>query len=185
MPAQRLGRPPAERLTAAHATLLGMGSRTSIVIAVEGDSDKLVLEMIARRLGRDLAAEGIAIEAIGGAHAIRRFLAGVASDVAVRGLCDANEQHLFDRVLDDVYVCDPDLEGELIRAIGIERMLEIIDRGSFARMQHEPDQRGRPIDRQLHRWLRSSSSRYHHYLPVLAAAIELDRVPTPLREVLG
>ena len=87
-----------------------------MVIAVEGVSDKLVLETISRRLGRDLAAEGIRIQAIGGAHAIRRFVAELGSDVAVRGLCDENEQHLFRRVLDAVYVCIPDLEGELIRA---------------------------------------------------------------------
>ena len=82
-----------------------------VVIAVEGVSDKVVLETISRRLGRDLAAEGIRIQAIGGAHAISRFVAELGSDVAVRRLCDDNEQRLFRRVLDDVYVCMPDLEG--------------------------------------------------------------------------
>ena len=62
-----------------------------MVIAVEGTSDRAVLEAIARRRGRDLATEGIEIAPIGGAHAIRRFVAGLGSDVRVRGLCDANE----------------------------------------------------------------------------------------------
>ena len=156
-----------------------------MVIAVEGVSDKVVLETISRRLGRDLAAEAIRIQAIGGAHAIRRFVAELGSDVTVRGLCDEHEQHLFRRVLDHVFVCAPDLEGELIRAIGVERMLELVDRISFATMQRQPAQRGRPVELQLHRWLRSISSRYHRYLPVLAEAVELDRVPAPLLGILG
>jgi hypothetical protein len=156
-----------------------------VLIAVEGSSDRVVLERISQRLGRDLAADGITIQAIGGAHAIRRFVAELGSDVAVRGLCDENEEELFRRVLDDVYVCVPDLEGELIRALGVERMLEIVDRDSFATMQRQPAQRGRPVELQLHRWLRSISGRYHRYLPMLVDALELDRVPAPLAGVLG
>ncbi len=162
-----------------------MELREPVVIAVEGTSDKVVLERISRRLGRDLAAEGITIRAIGGAHAIRRFVAELGSDVAVRGLCDENEEHLFRQVLDDVYVCVPDLEGELIRALGVERMLEIVDRDSFVTMQRQPAQRGRPVELQLHRWLRSISSRYHRYLPILVDALEPDRVPAPLAGVLA
>jgi hypothetical protein len=156
-----------------------------VVIAVEGRSDKLVLETISRRLGRDLTAEGVAIRPIGGAHAIRRFVAELGPGVTVRGLCDENEQHLFRSVLDDVYVCVPDLEGELIRALGVERMLQIVDRDAFATRQRQPAQRGRPVELQLHRWLRASSSRAHHYLPMLADALDLDHVPAPLLGVLG
>ena len=156
-----------------------------MVIAVEGRSDKVVLETISRTLGRDLTAEGIAIRAIGGAHAIRRFVAELGPDVDVRGLCDENEQHLFRRALDDVYVCIPDLEGELIRALGVERMLQIVDRDAFATMQRQPAQRGRPVELQLHRWLRASSSRSHRYLPILAEALEPDDVPAPLLGALG
>jgi hypothetical protein len=156
-----------------------------VVIAVEGTSDKDVLERIARRLGRDLAAEGITIRAIGGAHAIRRFVAELGSGVAVRGLCDENEEHLFRRVLDDVFVCVPDLEGELIRALGVERMLEIVDRDSFQTLQRQPAQRGRPLELQLYRWLRSISGRYHRYLPILVDALDLDHLPAPLAGVLG
>jgi hypothetical protein len=162
-----------------------MEPRVPVVIAVEGASDKVVLETISRRLGRDLAAEGIRIQAIGGAHAIRRFVTELGSDVAVRGLCDENEQHLFRRVLDDVYVCVPDLEGELIRALGVERVLEIVDTDAFAKMRRQPAHRATPVDKALHRWLRSSSSRFHRYLPVLTEALELDRVPAPLAGVLG
>ncbi len=155
-----------------------------MVIAVEGTSDRLALELLAQRRGRDLSAEGIEIVPIGGAHAIRRFVATLAPGTNVRGLCDENESAIFRRVLDEVFVCVPDLEGELIRALGSERVLELVD-GSFRTMQLQPAQRGRPLDAQLHRWLRSVSSRYHRYLPLLVEALDLDRVPQPLDAVLG
>lgn len=157
-----------------------MAPPSTVVVAVEGKSDRLVLERLARRHGRDLAADGIRIESIGGAHAIRRFVADLGSAASVRGLCDANEQHLFRRVLDEVHVCVPDLEGELIRALGVDRVLELVDAPAFRTMQRQPAQRGRPVELQLHRWLRSSSSRFHRYLPLLVDALDLDRVPRPL-----
>jgi hypothetical protein len=140
-----------------------------------------VLELLAHRLGVPL--DDVSIVPIGGAHAIRRFVADLGSDVHVRGLCDEREAHLFRRVLDDVYVCVPDLEGELIRALGPERVLELVD-GSFRTMQLQPFHRGRPLEAQLHRWLRSVSSRSHRYLPIFVEALDLDRVPEPLRAVL-
>jgi nucleotidyltransferase/DNA polymerase involved in DNA repair len=165
-----------------------MPSMVPVVIAVEGLSDRLVLELLARRRGRDLEAEGIEIVSIGGAHAIGRFVAELPPDTALRGLCDANEAYLFRRVLDDVYVCAPDLEGELIRSLGVEAVQSIIaDAGglrSFRKFQHQPAQRGRPLEAQLDRWLRSGSSRYKRYLRLLVEALDLDQVPQPLDKVL-
>lgn len=156
-----------------------------MVIAVEGISDRKALETIARRRGRSLDDEGISIVPIGGAHAIRRFVAGLEPHVHVRGLCDEREAYLFRRVLDDVHVCTPDLEGELIRALGVERVLSLVDAAAFRKMQQQPAQRGRPVELQLHRWLRSSSTRFHRYLPLLVEALDLDRIPQPLEDVLG
>jgi hypothetical protein len=152
-----------------------------VVIAVEGTSDRTVLELLARRLGVPL--DEVSIVPIGGAHAIGRFVADLGPDAAVRGLCDEREAHLFRRVLDDVHVCTPDLEGELIRALGPERVLGLVD-DSFRTMQLQPHHRGRPLDAQLHRWLRSVSTRSHRYLPIFVEALDLDRVPEPLRAVL-
>jgi hypothetical protein len=152
-----------------------------VVIAVEGTSDKTVLELLAARLG--VALDETTIVSIGGAHAIRRFVDDLGPDARVRGLCDEREAHLFRRVLDDVYVCVPDLEGELIRALGPERVLELVD-DYFRTMQKQPYHRDRPLDAQLHRWLRSVSSRSHRYIPVFVEALDLDRVPEPLRGVL-
>jgi hypothetical protein len=157
-----------------------MSSRVPTLIAVEGISDKAVLEVLAQRLG----CAGHEIVAIGGAHAIRRFVGEVGSETRVRGLCDEREASLFERVLDEVFVCRPDLESELIRAVGAERMLALVD-GSFRTMQLQPAQRDRPLELQLHRWLRSIHTRSKRYLPILAElAVELGRVPEPLEQVL-
>jgi hypothetical protein len=165
-----------------------MTSMVPVVIAVEGVSDRVVLELLARRRGRNLAEEGIEVVPIGGAHAIVRFVSELPPGTDVRGLCDANEAHLFRRVLDDVSVCAPDLEGELIRALGLEAVQNVIgdagDLRSFRKFQHQPAQRGRPLEAQMDRWLRSSSSRYNRYLPLLVEALDLDRVPRPLDDVL-
>ena len=152
---------------------------------MEGPSDRTVLELIARRLGRDLGSEGIEIVPIGGAQAIRRFVAALPSGTRVRGLCDENEAYLFRRVLEDVHVCVPDLEGELIRALGVERGLQIVDADAFAKMRRQPAHRETPIGAALHRWLRASSVRFHRYLPELAEAVDLDAIPQPLAAVLG
>jgi hypothetical protein len=167
-----------------------MTSVARLLIAVEGVSDRVVLEILAGRQGRDLAAEGIEIVPIGGAHAIRRFVSELPQSTAVRGLCDANEAHLFRRVLDDgdVQVCVPDLEGELIRALGVEAVQAVVadagDLRTFQKFQLQPAQRGRSLEAQLDRWLRSISSRYKRYLPLLVEALDLDMVPRPLDDVL-
>ncbi|TMG24975.1 MAG: ATP-dependent endonuclease, partial [Chloroflexi bacterium] len=88
------------------------------VVVVEGDSDRVALETLAKRRGRDLAAEGVEIVSIGGAHAIRRYLERLkaeGSDVTLAGLVDAGQEDVFRRAVDhtgfeiDLYVCDSDL----------------------------------------------------------------------------
>jgi predicted ATP-dependent endonuclease of OLD family len=62
------------------------------VVLVEGVSDKVVLETLALRRGRDLAAEGVSVLPVGGAQAIGRFLnlyRPAGSNVGLAGLCDA------------------------------------------------------------------------------------------------
>ena len=102
----------------------------------------------------------------------------------MRGLCDEREAHLFERVLDDVHVCRPDLEAEVIRALGVDRALELVD-ASFATLQKQPAQRGRPVEAQLHRWLRSINERSKRYLPLFVEALDVERIPAPLLAVLS
>lgn len=177
------------------------------VILVEGTSDKAAIEALARRRGRDLAAEEVSVVAIGGAQAIERFLTRYGPhglDVKVAGLCDQSEEPEFRRGLERAgfgsnltradmerlgfFVCDPDLEGELIRAIGpaaVERIADAEgDLQAFRTLQKQPAWAGRRTADQLQRWMGSGGSRKLRYASLLVEALELDAMPRPLNRLL-
>jgi hypothetical protein len=192
---------------AAAARLLADGAPPRAVVLVEGDSDRAALAALARRRGHDLAAEGTTIVPMGGATTISRFLALFGpdgSDVRLAGLCDAAEAGDFQRGLERAglgtdlaradleplgfHVCVADLEDELIRALGVDAVEEVIaaqgELGSFRTFQRQPAQRGRPLRRQLRRFLGTRSGRKVHYARVLVDALDLAAVPRPLDGVL-
>jgi hypothetical protein len=107
---------------------------TSSVVLVEGTSDKVAVRALAVRLGRDLEAEGVQLRPIGGAQAIRRVLASLPAGVRAVGLCDEGEARAFERALGSgFFVCVRDLEDELVRAVGSEGVLRVIEeRGELA-----------------------------------------------------
>jgi hypothetical protein len=159
------------------------------VIFVEGVTDRIALEAVAAKLGLDLGAAGIEIVPIGGAQAIRRATEQYDGGQVV-GLCDAGEEGYFRRVLDDAtYVCVEDLEDELIRALGPAAVEEVIDANgeldSFRNFQNQLAWRGRTVDAQLHRWLRSSHQRNKRYPPLLIEALDPVQMPAPLAGVLA
>jgi hypothetical protein len=177
------------------------------VVLVEGTSDKAAIEVLAKRHGRDLGAEGVAVVPMGGAQAIGRYLelyGPRGANKTLAGLCDAGEVGDFRRGLeraglgspvtrDDMerlgfYVCDPDLEAELIRAVGpdaVERIAEAQgDIGSFRTLQKQPAWQGRSTDEQLRRWMGSGGSRKVRYPPLLIEVLELSDVPRPLARLL-
>ena len=156
------------------------------VVLVEGITDRIALVAVAAKLGLDLA--GIEIVPIGGAQAIRRAFAEHDGEHVV-GLCDAGEERWFRRVLGDAtYVCVEDMEDELIRSLGPAGVEGVIDEQgeleSFRHFQNQPAWRGRPVELQLHRWLRSAHRRNKRYPPLLVAALEPERIPRPLVGVL-
>ena len=175
---------------------------------VEGLSDQAAVEALAERHGRDLAAEGVAVLPIGGAQSIGRFLERFGPrglGVELAGLCDAGEEREFRRGLERAglganltrermerlgfYVCEADLEQELIRAVGaeaVERVAEAQgDLGAFRTLQKQPEWRGRPVEEQLRRWLGSGGRRKIRYARFLVEALEPGRVPRPLERVLS
>jgi hypothetical protein len=174
-------------------------------VLVEGTSDKVALETLALRSGRDLEAEGVAVLAIGGAQAIGRFLARFDDGVKLAGLCDAGEEADFRRALEvaglgasltreamerlGFFVCEQDLEDELIRALGadtVERIVEAQgDLRAFRTLQKQPEWRGRPAEQQLRRFMGSGGRRKTRYARFLVEALELDRMPRPLVGVLA
>ena len=173
---------------------------------VEGTSDLVAIEALAERRGRDLDAEGVSLVPMGGAQAIGRFLdLFVPEGVKVTGLCDAAEEHEFQRGLeraglgsnltrDDMerlgfYVCVEDLEDELIRALGAAAVEEVVDAqgdlGPFRTLQKQPAWQGRPREEQLRRFMGSGGSRKIRYARLLVDALELDKVPRPLDLLLA
>jgi hypothetical protein len=178
------------------------------VVLVEGTSDQVALETLAERRGRDLGAEQVAIVPIGGAQAIGGFLERLGPqglDVRLAGLCDAGEERDFRRGLERAglgsdltraemealgfYVCDADLEDELIRALGAESVEQIADAqgdlGAFRTLQKQPAWRGRPREEQLRRWMGSGGRRKIRYARLLVEALDLTKVPRPLNLLLA
>ena len=164
--------------------------KTRAVVIVEGDSDRVALETLAKRRGRDLAAEGVEITAIGGAHAIRRFMEKLdGSELQLVGLVDARQEEVFRRFGVDIYVCDTDLEDELIRALGVDGMERVIEAQgelrSLRSLQKQPAQRGRSTLQHLRRFISSRSGRKAQYAKAMVEALDLDSVPLPLDRVLS
>lgn len=180
------------------------GARADSVVLVEGVSDQLAIETLARRRGRNLAAEGVTVVPTAGATNIDRFLAVLGPhgyDVPLAGLCDQGEEPELRRALERAglgpgldraalerlgfFVCVADLEDELVRALGAPAMLDLIagqgHTRRFRTFRNQPAQRGKPIEAQLHRWLGNHKIRY---APVMVAALDLDAVPRPLDGLL-
>jgi hypothetical protein len=174
------------------------------VVLVEGISDQRALEALARRRSRHLAAAGITVVAMGGAQAIGRFLdlygpRGLGLELA--GLCDAGEEDDFRRGREAAglgadlargdmerlgfYVCEADLEDELIRSLGADAVEQVIAREhelrSFRTFRKQPAKRAQSYDEQLWRFMWNRKIRY---APLLVDALDLGRVPRPLNGVL-
>lgn len=170
-----------------------LASEISSIVLVEGASDLAALEAIAARIDRELASDGITIIPMGGATSVRRFarlLGPEGLDLRLLGLCDVGEESHFRRVLkpEDIFVCDADLEDELIRALGPAGVEAVIStEGDLARLrtfQNQPAQRVRSVDRQLRRFMGTMGGRKERYARALSNALDLDRAPTPLIDLL-
>lgn len=144
---------------------------------------------------------------MGGAKNIGRFLERFGphgSGVPLAGLYDEAEEpdvrrgleragfgspsSPFERETLGFFACIGDLEDELIRAVGAERVVDIVEErgelGPFRTLQKQPEWRGRPIEQQLRRFL-GNSSRKIDYAPLLVGALDLARAPRPLDAVLA
>jgi Overcoming lysogenization defect protein-like, TOPRIM domain len=178
------------------------------VVLVEGISDRVALETLAKRHGRDLGAEGVAIVPIGGAQAIRRFVEEYGPrglDVRIAGLYDVGEERDVARGLERAglgsnlaradlerigfYVCDADLEDELIRALGADVVEQVVDEHGdlrpFRTLQKQPAWHGRPTHQQLRRFMGSGGRRKIRYARYLVEALDPAAIPRPLELVLA
>lgn len=86
------------------------------------------------------------------------------------------------------FVCEADLEDELLRALGTQAVEAVLheqgELGSFRRFQEQPAQRERPLAAQLHRFMGTRGGRKVRYGSLLIEALELRLVPRALDRVL-
>jgi hypothetical protein len=178
------------------------------VVLVEGVSDQLALEALARRRGRNFEAEGVSVVSMGGATNISSFLNRFGPqglDLKLAGLCDSAEEGDFRRGLEQAglgsnlsradmerlgfFVCVADLEDELIRALGIAAVERVIEAQgellAFRTFQREPHWRARQPEQQLRRFLGTHRGRKIQSAALLVDALDLARVPQPLDAVLA
>jgi hypothetical protein len=143
------------------------------VILVEGVSDRLALETLASRRRIALPAHGITVVPMDAAGNIGRYLerfGAHGSGLTISGLYD-----------------EADLEDELIRALGADAVMEVIEArgelGSFRTLRKQPEWRGWPVEQQLRRFM-GNASRKIECAPLLIQALDLTMVPRPLDAVL-
>ena len=79
----------------------------------------------------------------------------------------------------------PDLEDELIRALGADAVQRVVeaqgDLGPFRTLQKQPQWQGRPVEEQLRRFMGSGGRRKIRYARFLVEALDLGRRATAAR----
>jgi OLD-like protein len=190
----------------AAAALARQAPGSCTVVLVEGMSDQAAVQTLAARCGRDLPAGNVFVVPMGGATNIAHFLGLFGPHgfgVRLAGLCDEAEEHDFRRGLERAglgtspldlatlgfFVCVADLEDELIRALGASTVERLIaaegELTPFQTFVKQPAHRGEPRELQLHRFMGTRSGRKIRYGHLLAAALDLTRLPAPLAGLLA
>ncbi|WP_328868858.1 ATP-dependent endonuclease [Streptomyces sp. NBC_00287] len=181
----------------AHELAAGLPVRVAVLL--EGLSDVAAVNALAESRGRDLAAQGICVLSIGGAMSVGRYarlLGSPGLGLRLTGLCDEAERPYYARGFEqagateqDFYVCAADLEDELIRALGVPRVEELVraegDSRALKTFLRQPAQQGRAPHQQFKRFLGTKKGRKIHYGRVLVEALDPDRVPSPLDGLLA
>ena len=183
-------------------------AQAKALVLVEGISDQIAVEAAARRLGRDLASEGVVVLPAGGVGNIGALAARfgpAGAGLPLVGLCDAAEVTWVCRALVKArvgialdraglerlgfHVCDRDLEDELIRALGVDRVEALLeaenDLEAFRTLQGQRAWRDAALTDQIRRFLGAGARRKLRYAGVFVAALDLARMPAPLVAVLA
>ncbi|WP_431998730.1 TOPRIM nucleotidyl transferase/hydrolase domain-containing protein [Streptomyces fungicidicus] len=179
----------------------GLAARLDVrtVVLLEGLSDAAAVGALAAGRGRDLAAEGVCVMPMGGAMNVGHFarvLGPPGLDLRLTGLCDERERGFYARGLEragagraEFFVCAADLEDELIRALGVTRVEELVraqgDLRPLRTFLSQPAQRDRTPQQQLRRFLGTKKGRKIHYGRVLVEALRPECVPAPLEDLLA
>jgi hypothetical protein len=194
------------RVVAAVPQVPELAPGTRAVVLVEGVSDSVAVEAAARRLGVDLAGvQVVAAGGIGSIGALAERFGPKGAGLPLRGLCDAAEVPWLCKALTKAgvgialdpgglealgfAVCDRDLEDELIRALGVERVEALFaaegDLAAFRTLQRQGPWRDAAVTDQIRRFLGAGAGRKIRYAGVFVQAVALERMPEPLRRLLA
>ena len=174
-----------------------------VAVLLEGASDVAAVHAL---LPDSMDGSAVELVDLRGVTNVRRHLdplLGAEGVARVLGLCDAGEQEFFVQALVGIgidvhggtmsafgfHVCRLDLEDELIRALGPDRVLEELSglglATRFAQFRQQPAWRDRPLADQLRRFVGVASGRKALVDGALAAALRPDQVPPPLAALLA
>jgi hypothetical protein len=172
-----------------------------VVVLVEGASDAAVVEVL--WAARETPFAGVEVRDMGGITNVGRHLDELDGRARVLGLCDAPEQRFVlrglrrhgyavadraDLAAAGFHVCDRDLEDELIRALGPDRVQHVLDGlgelERFRAFQRQPQWRGRAVTAQLHRFAGTASGRKLILARTLAEELSAQTVPAPLARLV-
>ncbi|MEU9125259.1 TOPRIM nucleotidyl transferase/hydrolase domain-containing protein [Streptomyces sp. NPDC048506] len=170
--------------------------RTAVLL--EGPSDAAAVSALAASRDRNLESEGVCVLPMGGAMNVGRYtrlLGPPGLSLRLTGLCDEAERRYYARALEragaaqqGIFVCAADLEDELIRALGVTRVEELVraegDLRALQTFLRQPAQRGRTSQQQLRRFLGTKKGRKIRYGRVLVEALAPDHIPAPLDGLL-
>lgn len=176
-----------------------------LFVLLEGPSDVAAVRALMGAQGIDPGpVELVSLEGVtnvGRVLAEVRLLRGADADVV--GLCDAADTRFVEKALADdglpvadatdlpaygFFVCERDLEDELIRALGPERALAALQGAGLGSkleaLRTQQPWADRPLAEQLHRFCGAASGRKELAAGILARALADDEVPEPLAMLL-
>jgi hypothetical protein len=182
------------------------GPSRPVVVLLEGRSDVAAVEALIDASHLAGRAGNVELVDMGGVTNVRRHVDDVVAGGRahrVLGLCDARETRYFVRALAahcpritdpstmatfGFHVCGSDLEDELIRALGADRVREVLGTlglaEGFDQFRRQPAWRNRPLHAQLQRFAGVASGRKSIFAAALAAATSLTSAPAPLQALL-
>ncbi|WP_374929567.1 hypothetical protein [Kytococcus sedentarius] len=174
------------------------------IVLLEGVSDVAAVRALMATAGIDPApVELVSTDGVTNMGRVLKEVRLLRGDVDVVGLCDQAESDVVVRALQQdglpvqdasdlpvygFFVCEPDLEGELIRAHGAQRAREVLVEaglgGKLEALQRQDAWVGRPLEEQLHRFCGVASGRKERAAGILAGALGADEVPEQMAMLL-
>ncbi|MBE7323877.1 hypothetical protein IEQ44_04340 [Nocardioides sp. Y6] len=170
-----------------------------ITLLVEGESDRAAHVTLAPRLGVDLVADEITVTVIGGAGNFGGAIADAAAQGhRVGGLYDEAEERFVagalnrqegeDLTRQGFFACRPDLELELVRALGVVEVTALLeahgDLKTFRNFQDQPKYRDAEVLEQMRRFIGANGARKAKYAAVMAEAVPFEAAPEPLEGIV-